>query len=207
MKILIADDVAAIRDLLAGLLKLWGYEVMTAVDGEEALRILRAEDAPQLAIIDWMMPKIEGIELCSRLRETRKNRSQYLIILTARDSKPDVAAALQAGADDYITKPFSDIELKARLQAGERIIRLQNELSDRLEQIEQSTRRINMLEGLLPICAYCKRIRDEQTTPGEERWQEVENYISERSGALFTHGICPSCLHQIMEKQGEAGAK
>lgn len=193
IKTLVADDVAAIRELLARLLEKWGYHVQMAEDGQKALDILRQPDPPQLAIVDWMMPHLEGIELCRQVRSLPGPRLQYLIILTGRDSKEDVAAALEAGADDYITKPFSDLELHARLKAGERIIRLSNELSQRLEDLQRSMQRVNMLEGLLPICAYCKRIRDER-----ESWHEVENYIQEHSSALFTHGICPTCFEAVM---------
>ena len=202
MDILVADDVAAIRELLGGLLKLWGYRVINATNGAEALDCLQEKDAPQLGIIDWMMPEIDGIDVCRRLREKKRSRGQYLIILTARDSKMDVAEALDSGADDYITKPFSEVELKARIKAGERILRLQNELADRLEQLERSTERINMLEDLLPICAYCKRIRHE-SPEGQEEWEEVESYITERAGTLFTHGICPECLERVMGEHGK----
>ena len=193
LKTLVADDVAAIRDLLARMLEKWGYQVQVAEDGQQALEILRGPDPPQIAIVDWMMPKVEGIDLCRQIRQNPGPRLQYMIILTGRDSKEDVAAALDAGADDYITKPFSDLELRARIQAGERIVKLSNELSQRFEDLQRSLQRVNMLEGLLPICSYCKRIRDER-----ESWHEVENFIQEHSTALFTHGICPTCFEAVM---------
>lgn len=200
IKVLVADDVTAIRQMVGSLLTGWGYETLLAQDGAEALALLSAPDAPQLAILDWMMPELEGVQVCQRLRREKQPRFQYLIILTARDKKQDVAEALEMGADDYITKPFSEVELKARLQAGERIVRLQNELTDKLEQLQQSRRRVQALEELLPICAYCKRIR---TDDAQDVWEEVENYIHEQAGTVFTHGICPSCLEEMTQRARE----
>ncbi|MFC1734898.1 response regulator [Candidatus Hydrogenedentota bacterium] len=128
MRVLIADDVATSRALLESLLKNWGYDITICEDGEEAWEILREDDAPHLAILDWMMPKMDGLEVCRRLRNLDKQRRTYIILLTAKDGKEDILAALQVGADDYVIKPFNKEELRARMRIGERAIKLESKL-------------------------------------------------------------------------------
>jgi diguanylate cyclase (GGDEF)-like protein len=128
MKILIAEDDPAFRNLLEDILTNWGYEVAVARDGNEAYQILLAENAPQLAILDWMMPGLEGIEVCRRIREVGEESYTYIILLTSLQRDEDLVVGMEAGADDYIFKPFKLNELRVRLRAGRRIIELQNEL-------------------------------------------------------------------------------
>jgi putative two-component system response regulator len=125
MKILIAEDNAFYRHMLMSTLTEWGYETVAAVDGAEAWAKLQREDAPQLAILDWMMPGMEGTEVCRRLRSFPKPEPTYVIMLTSKDGKENIVAALDSGADDYLTKPFDRAELRARLQVGLRIVGLQ----------------------------------------------------------------------------------
>lgn len=128
MKILIAeDDVAARRKLEVCLLS-WNYEVVVARDGEEALMALQGEDSPRLAILDWMMPGKDGLNVCEEVRNTKAEPYVYILLLTARDRKEDVVKGLEAGADDYLTKPYDVQELKARLRTGRRILALQESL-------------------------------------------------------------------------------
>lgn len=128
MKILIADDDPVSRRMLESLLKKWGYEVITTCDGNEAWQTLQEQDAPQLVILDWMMPNMDGIEVCRKIRGKNEERYKYVILLTAKNQKKDVVEGLSAGADDYLTKPFDPHELKVRLRAGRRIIELLDEL-------------------------------------------------------------------------------
>jgi len=128
MKILIAEDDPAFRNLLKDTLINWGYEVTVARDGNEAYRVLQLENAPQLAILDWMMPGLEGIEVCQRIRKDEKDYYTYIILLTSQQRDEDLVIGMEAGADDYILKPFKFNELRVRLRAGRRIIELQNEL-------------------------------------------------------------------------------
>jgi diguanylate cyclase (GGDEF)-like protein len=128
MKILIAEDEPAIRHLLKVILVKWGYEVVVAQDGNEAFQILLSDDAPQLTILDWKMPGMEGIEICRRIRELEDESYAYLILLTSQQGDEDLVIGMEAGADDYITKPFKHNELRVRLRAGRRIIELQNAL-------------------------------------------------------------------------------
>jgi two-component system, cell cycle response regulator len=127
-RIFIAEDDAVSRRLLQTFLQKWGYEIVAAADGIQAARLLEAEDAPRLAILDWMMPGVEGPELCSRIREREDRPYTYVLLLTARTDKHDMFAGLAAGADDYLTKPFDAQELRARLRVGQRILDLQSSL-------------------------------------------------------------------------------
>jgi DNA-binding response OmpR family regulator len=131
MKILIAeDDLTTLRILEAKLVK-WGYEVVSAVNGKEAWEKLQGEDVPKLAVLDWMMPGMDGTEVCQKLRQVETSVPTYTILLTARKGKEDVVKGLQAGADDYIAKPFDLDELRARIEVGRRVVKLQTDLVER----------------------------------------------------------------------------
>jgi response regulator RpfG family c-di-GMP phosphodiesterase len=155
--------------------------------------VLRREDAPQLAILDIMMPEIDGLEVCRRVRSLRAPVPTYIIMLTARTLPREIVTGLEAGADDYLTKPFDSSELRARIKVGERILDLQRNLLLRVEELEEALSRVKQLQGLLPICSYCKKIRDDQNY-----WQQVESYISNHSEAQFSHGICPDCYARFV---------
>ena len=127
MKVLVADDSEMYRKMLKSLLEQWGYEVVLAANGHEAQRILDSDDAPQLAILDCFMPGLGGLELCERIR-ARKRGYVYTILLSAADQENDVLKGFELGADDYLCKPFKELELRARLKVGERIIRSHEEL-------------------------------------------------------------------------------
>lgn len=198
MKILVAEDDPVSRRVLETTLQKWGYDVVSVSDGEQAWAVLSSETAPPLAILDWMMPEVDGTELCRRVRELLQ-RPIYIILLTARGSKEDVVAGLQSGADDYVTKPFDREELRARVQAGIRIVTLQAELAERIEQLQEALARVKQLQGLLPICSYCKKIRDDQNY-----WIQVEQYIAEHSDAQFSHGICPDCYRRYVQPELDA---
>jgi diguanylate cyclase (GGDEF)-like protein len=128
LKILIAEDEPVSRRLLEAFLRKWSYAVVAVATGDDALALLEAEDPPRLAILDWMMPGVEGVEICRRIRARNGRPYTYLILLTARDHKQSLLAGLKAGADDYLSKPFNAEELRARLQVGERILKVQDEL-------------------------------------------------------------------------------
>ncbi|HEX5227336.1 MAG TPA: diguanylate cyclase [Bryobacteraceae bacterium] len=128
MKILIADDSIVSRHLLEATLRKWGYEVMVACDGAEALAILQREDAPSLIILDWMMPGMTGVEVCRRIRARDSEPYTYILLLTSKSQKEDLIEGMEAGADDYITKPFDQNELQVRLRAGIRLVDLQAQL-------------------------------------------------------------------------------
>ena len=142
MRTLVADDDRTTRLILERLLPQWGYEPVPAADGIQAWEALTDDEAPRLAILDWDMPGLTGVEICRRLREAQRDRSTYAIILTSHDRRDDIVQGLRAGADDYLTKPFDKEELQARLNVGARLLRLQSALADRLQEIEDTLRAI-----------------------------------------------------------------
>ena len=194
MKVLIAEDDAPSRLMLQSMLTTWGYTVTAAGDGNEAWKILCEPEHPHLVILDWMMPGIEGPEIVSRLRERAPDGTYYAIIITSLSNTDSAATALDAGADDFVGKPLNIVELRARIAVGCRMCSLQNTLSEHIRELELSLNRVKQLEGLIPICMYCKKIRDDQ-----DSWQQLEKYITEHSEALFSHGICPKCYEEQME--------
>ena len=135
MKVLVADDEAVSRRMLSEMLKRWGYEVVSARDGLEALECLNSDDPPRLTILDWMMPGASGLEVCRTVRHRNREPYIYIILLTSRDRREDIIEGLEAGADDYITKPFDPHELKVRLRAGRRILDLQAKLIEAREAL------------------------------------------------------------------------
>ncbi len=143
MRVLIADDSIVSRHLLDATLRKWGYEVVVACDGVEAWDVLQAPDAPKLVILDWVMPGLTGPEVCRRVREHAKEKDTYtyILLLTSKSLKEDLIEGMEAGADDYITKPFDQHELKVRLRAGTRIIDLEQQLVTAREELrEQATK-------------------------------------------------------------------
>jgi sigma-B regulation protein RsbU (phosphoserine phosphatase) len=196
MKVLIAEDDTVSRRLLEATLMRWGYEVVVASDGVEAWEALQGDDAPSLAILDWMMPGMDGLEVCRRIRKMPSSTPPYLILLTAKGGREDLVTGLEAGANDYVTKPFNREELRARVQVGVRMVELQQSLADRVKALEEALARVKQLQGLLPICSYCKKIRDDQNY-----WQQVESYIAEHSQAQFSHSICPDCYEKLVKPE------
>lgn len=198
MKILIAEDDPVSLRVLQATLERASHEVMATRDGNEALAGLRAAGGPRLAVLDWMMPGMDGTEVCRRVRQEAATRGAYLILLTARGRKEDVLMGLRAGADDYVTKPFDQEELMARIQVGTRILELQSALALRVQELEEALASVRVLRGLLPICSYCKKVRDDRNY-----WQQVETYVSDHTDARFSHGICPDCYENVVKPQME----
>jgi CheY-like chemotaxis protein len=199
VKILIAEDERVSRRLLQITLTSWGHEVIVTEQGDSAWAILEQGDAPSLAILDWMMPGIDGLEVCRRARQRKDAPPTYIILLTAKSSKENIVEGLIAGANDYVTKPFDRDELRARVHVGETVLDLQQKLAGRVMELEAALGQVRLLQGILPICSYCKHVRDDK-----DYWQSVEGYISEHSEAEFSHGICPQCYETLIKpKIGE----
>jgi phosphoserine phosphatase RsbU/P len=196
MKILVAEDDPISRRLLESRLQRQGHQVELVEDGIAAWAALERDPVLSIAILDWMMPGLTGPEICQRVRRSYSARQTYLILLTARTAKQDLVEGLSAGADDYITKPFDFEELRARVQVGERVIRLQQSLNERVRELEEALRNVKLLQGLLPICLYCKKIRDDQNY-----WQQVDQYIGDHSEARFSHGVCPDCYERVVKPE------
>jgi len=198
LRILLAEDEALTRHLVTRLLEGWGYQVEVASDGLEALDLLHAPAAARLAILDWMMPGRDGIEVCRQVRASGNADYTYVILLTAKREKEDVVTGLDAGADDYITKPFDEAELRSRVRSGERILALKGALAEKVDQLEEALDHVQRLQGLLPICMHCKKIRDDQHT-----WHRMETYIEEHSDAMFSHALCDECLSKYYGPAGK----
>lgn len=198
MKILIADDSLVVRRRLASLLTEWGHEVLEAKDGEAAWQMLCEKDAPPIAILDWIMPEPDGVELCKRIRDTTTLKKTYVLMLTGMSTPEDIVVGLNAGANDFIVKPFNETELQARVNVGVRMVELQAELTNRVIELERAMAEITELRGILPICAYCKSVRDDKNY-----WQTVEQYIGHHADVKFSHGICPKCMDSVVKKEIE----
>lgn len=177
MKILISEDNADDRLLLSGALKKLGHDVLVTEHGKEAWDVYQKQHM-SLLISDWIMPFLDGLELCRRIRAENYTRYTYIILITAFGGKRNYLEGIEAGVDDFLVKPFDPDELAARLRVADRILKLQRE--------------IKQLEGLLPICSYCKRIRS-----GKDQWFPLEDYVARHTSASFTHGICPDCVDQF----------
>jgi phosphoserine phosphatase RsbU/P len=173
MKVLIAEDDPASRFVLATRLRRFGHDVLVARDGREAWELFQHHQ-PRLVVTDWMMPELNGLDLCRKIRAVETDQYTYIIILTALTGRSNYLQGMEAGADDFLTKPFDVEALQARLRAGERIVSLQASVDN--------------LEGLLPICVYCKKIRD-----GEQQWQQLEQFVTQRTEAAFSSTLCPTC--------------
>ena len=197
-KILIADDEPVTRAAVKKVVTRRGWEVVVCDNGHDAAAQFDLENPPDVAVLDWMMPGLDGSELCQRLR--KKKVRAYLIMLTGRTRPEDLVQALASGADDYVRKPFDWSELIARIKVGVRVSLLQRQLDEKVCQLEASLANAKQLGGLLPICSYCKRIRDDR-----DYWNGLEHYISSHSEAKFTHGVCPSCMRDALDEVKAAG--
>ena len=198
MRVIIAEDDAVSRRILETLLRNWGHEVTTTRDGDAAWNALREPGAPLLAILDIMMPGIDGLEICRRVRQAANITPPYIILLTANHGVHEIVKGIEAGADDYLTKPYDSEELRVRVQVGARIVELQTILAERVGELEAALAHVKQLEGILPICSYCKKIRNDL-----DCWQHVETYVADHSQAEFSHGICPTCYENTVKPQLE----
>jgi DNA-binding response OmpR family regulator len=194
MRVLVAEDNPLARAALERQLGSWGYVVVSVADGEAAWQVLGGPDPPRLAIIDWGMPGVDGLEVCRRVRQAAGDEPPYLIVLTGRGSLEDIVAGLESGADEYLTKPVEPAELQARVRAARRVVELQARLAERVRELEAARDRERHLQGLLPICAWCKKIRNDRNY-----WQRVEEYLGEHADVRFSHGICPDCARTFQQ--------
>jgi len=199
LPVLVADDEPVSRTVVSAMLKKAGYPVILANDGEQAWKKLDAADSPSLALLDWEMPGLQGPEVVERIRNRASQAPTYVILLTSRDSSADIVRGLRAGADDYVTKPANEDELVARVNVGARVVQLQIALADRVRSLEEALANVKALQTLLPMCAYCKSIRNDQNY-----WEKVETYFSQHSNVSFTHSYCPNCYERFVRPELEA---
>lgn len=177
MKVLIAEDDRTSRALLQGSLLKLGYDVVETVSGSSAWDAL-GQTGARIVVSDWVMPDIDGLELCRRVRARKDTPYVYFILLTGKMLGADhCAKAMKEGVDDFLTKPLDFDALRIRLNVAERIVQL--------------TERVRTLEGILPMCAYCRRIRNERGS-----YQSLEDFVSDKTPTQFSHGICPECAKE-----------
>ncbi len=181
MKILIAEDDPVASKILRISLEQGGHEVLVVSDGAAAWEKF-LETTVQVVVSDWMMPEMDGLQLCRRIRERMDRDYTYFILLTANHARREnLSQAMEAGIDDFLQKPLDREAIWMRLRVAERILGF--------------TRQIRQLGELLPICSFCKKIRDDGTY-----WKQFECYIQEHTGANFSHGICPDCFEGQMSE-------
>jgi phosphoserine phosphatase RsbU/P len=199
MRILLAEDHDASRSALRAWLTTRGHEIVAVGDGAEAWKILSADDPPRMAIVGWSMPHLDGIELCRRVRATSDLKAVYLILVSSQNHKQHLLQGLWAGANACLGKPLDPDELEAQIHVGGHVVQLHSDLAARLTELQDAFAKVKQLQGLLPMCTYCKSIRDDQ-----EYWHRVEQYIGAHTKAQFSHGICPECWKNVVEPQLEA---
>lgn len=184
VKVLVAEDDAVSRKLLEAALQKEGYEVVSVSSGNMAWEAFN-ETPFRMVVSDWSMPGMDGLELCRLIRRRPKTPYAYFILLTGVEaSRENFRKAIDWGVDDFIGKPIKQDLIWARLHVAQRIL--------------QYTWQIGQLQGLLPICMYCKKIRQE-----DEYWKQIEQYISENTGTVFSHGICPECCEKFLAQLEE----
>ncbi len=179
MRVLIADDDPITRMTVAALLRKLGHEVLEAEDGVEALALYRKENV-RLLILDWMMPRLDGVEVCIKIRAEERASYTYIMMLTSLTARHHYLEAMNAGIDDFLTKPTDGPELTVRLKVAERILSLQAG--------------VKTLERMLPICSYCKQIRDDN-----DNWHDLSQYVAKKTDTDFSHGICPDCFEREID--------
>lgn len=190
MRILIAEDNPTTMRLLESLLAKMGHIVSTVNDGLAAWHMLehQSSDTPRIAILDWMMPRMQGPDLCRRARATPFPIQPYIILVTSRDSREDLIAGLKSGADDYLAKPFDHAELQARVQNGVRIMELQEALLEKAKQLDEFQAQVELLQSMLPLCPQCKKIKDDKSY-----WLSVDTYMIKHGSKNWTQGRCGAC--------------
>jgi PleD family two-component response regulator len=194
--ILAVDDVPENLKLLLNLLTPPGYKVRPASNGAEALDAVMSKK-PDLILLDIKMPGMDGFEVCKRLKSDRQTNKIPIIFISALDETDDIVKAFHAGGVDYITKPFQEQEVLMRVQTHLELQRIRMNLERTVAERNKALDEVKTLRGIIPICAYCHQIRDD-----EGEWKKLEAYILEHSHdeAEFSHGVCPGCYKKQMEE-------
>jgi DNA-binding response OmpR family regulator len=181
MRILVAEDDVFSRTLLGATLKRLGHDPVVVADGQEAIETYRSTHFP-LVISDWVMPRVDGLELCNLIREERRQNYTYIMLLTVLEGTQNLLEGLKAGADDFITKPFNEDLLVARIMVSERIVNVQN---------------VNRaFAQLIPICSYCKKVRNDS-----DYWQRLDEFLLDQPDLQLSHGICPACYENTVRPE------
>lgn len=189
MKILIAEDEFTTRMMVQVCLENWGYNVTSVTNGQEAWLKLQNADAPNIAILDWEMPELDGVEVCRRVKEMGLENPPYIILLTGRDSNTDILRGFDAGADDYMTKPFNDNELQARVRVAERLVRTQTSLCATVSELKEALNQLEMLETGVELCDQCRSV----FSPYDGEWHTSDQIINNGADPRFIIATCPDC--------------
>lgn len=189
--IMIVDDQPVNIQVLSRLFK-DDYNIKIATSGIKALDIVRNCVPPDIILLDIQMPEMDGMEALKQIRKIPTERPPYILILTVRGEEDSIIDGLKEGANDYLTRPFKVGELTARVEVGRRMVEMQDVLVSRLEDLSKALSEIKTLRGMLPICARCKKIRDDKGY-----WNQIEIYISNQTGAEFSHSLCPDCINTL----------
>ncbi len=188
-RILIVDDIPANVQVLGDLLA-DDYELFFALNGYDAITLTKAH-RPDIILLDVMMPDIDGFEVCRKMRDDTLMAEIPVIFITALEHEDDELKGLELGAVDYIIKPVNSSLVKLRIRNQLELKRQRDVLKERAFELERALERVKKLEGIIPICMYCKKIRDD-----EDSWHQLEKYITEHTEAFFSHGICPECYER-----------
>ena len=188
MKLLIAEDEYTTRLTVQVVLEQWGYKVDSVADGTAGWEILQKPNGPQIAILDWEMPGIDGLELCRMVKSLERRTPVYVILLTGRDAQVDILKGFDAGADDYITKPFDENELRARVRVAERLVRIQDELAISNDELREVLNHVELLQGNFPVCTACQKVENYDGS-----WKTLTEYSDLQEDPRFSYTICPAC--------------
>jgi phosphoserine phosphatase RsbU/P len=193
-KILIVEDDVFFQRVLQKRLEAEGYKVLLAADGREGMKAIVTWE-PDVVLSDWMMPEVDGLELCQSVKTGLKDAAPYFILLTAKGELSDRLLGLQTGADDYVVKPCDHSEILARVRAGIRIVKLTQQLRAAVTELQMANAELTStreqfaeLRDLLPICSYCRRVKE-----SDGSWQDLEQFLSRRLGLDLSHEVCPDC--------------
>jgi len=188
-KILIVEDHPATRKLLASILSS-EYQVVVASTGLEALELVKESSTFDLILLDILMPGLNGYEVCQQLKDDERTRDIPVIFLSVLEEDNDEARGFAVGVADYIVKPISRLRLMARVRNQLALRQKQLELEQKNSELQAAMAQLRTLHGILPICSFCKQIRNDK----EGSWQRLEEYIQNHSEAEFSHSICPKCM-------------
>ena len=200
-QVLVVDDTPGNLQILSEVLAAEGYQVRVAVNGEAALASVAAA-RPDLVLLDVRMPGITGLDVCRLLKSNESQRSIPVIFLSAASEPEDIVAGFEAGGADYVTKPFRVVELLARVRAHLEIHEAREYQARLISELKEALANVELLSGLVPICAHCKKIRNDSGF-----WQQMESYIEKHSMAKFSHGMCPDCIPIIYPELAELTGK
>jgi len=200
IKILVVDDDANVARGTAHLLNQVGYTTFMAQNGVEALKAVQTVH-PNLVLTDREMPEMNGVEMCRQIKGDPALSDMLVVLISGTYTQTEEqAAGLEAGADGYIARPIANRELVARVASFVRILRLNRAPREKNAELEAALAKVKLLSGLLPICAGCKKIRDDKGY-----WGQVESYVQQHSEATFTHSLCPDCTKTYFPDMDEDG--